>query len=85
MEDFSSKPALVRNGFSRDQSGAFNEFLTREAGILITASSWLVAGWFREYVEFSQMANRMMDLIYIGVVVLFFVVGGWYVRACEKM
>jgi fucose 4-O-acetylase-like acetyltransferase len=27
----------------------------------------------------------MMDLIYIGVVVLFFVVSGWYVSACDKM
>jgi len=27
----------------------------------------------------------MTDLIYIGIVVLFFVVGGLYVRACEKM
>jgi len=27
----------------------------------------------------------MMDLIYIGVVVLFFAVSGWYVRACDKM
>jgi len=27
----------------------------------------------------------MTDLIYIGVVVLFFVVSAWYARACEKM
>jgi len=27
----------------------------------------------------------MMDLVYVGVVVLFFVVGGLYVRLCEKM
>jgi len=27
----------------------------------------------------------MMDLIYIGVVVLFFVVSGLYVRLCEKL
>jgi hypothetical protein len=27
----------------------------------------------------------MTDLIFIGVIVLFFVVGGLYVRACEKM
>jgi len=27
----------------------------------------------------------MMDLVYIGVVVLFFVVAGLYVRLCEKM
>jgi hypothetical protein len=30
-------------------------------------------------------SNPMMDVIYIGVVVLFFVVGGLYVRLCEKM
>jgi hypothetical protein len=33
---------------------------------------------------FNQRKN-MTDLIYIGVVVLFFVVSGLYVRACEKM
>jgi len=27
----------------------------------------------------------MMDLVYIGVVVLFFVVSGLYVRFCEKL
>jgi len=27
----------------------------------------------------------MADLIYIGIVVVFFVVGGVYVRLCEKM
>jgi len=27
----------------------------------------------------------MMDLLYIGVVVLFFVVSGLYVRFCEKL
>ena len=27
----------------------------------------------------------MMDVVYIGVVVLFFVVGGLYVWACDKM
>jgi hypothetical protein len=27
----------------------------------------------------------MTDLIYIGIVVLFFVVSGVYVRLCEKM
>ena len=30
-------------------------------------------------------ARIMMDLIYIGVVVLFFVISGWYVSACDKM
>jgi len=29
--------------------------------------------------------KTMMDLIYIGVVVLFFVISGWYVCACDKM
>jgi hypothetical protein len=27
----------------------------------------------------------MMDFIYVGIVVLFFVLGGLYVRLCEKM
>jgi len=27
----------------------------------------------------------MMDLIFIGVIVAFFVVSGWYVRFCEKL
>jgi len=31
------------------------------------------------------MEKFMMDLIYITVVVVFFVVSALYVRACEKM
>jgi hypothetical protein len=33
----------------------------------------------------SIESKLMTDLVYIGVVVLFFVVSGLYVRACEKM
>jgi hypothetical protein len=29
--------------------------------------------------------ETMMDLIYVGVVVLFFVIGGLYAHVCEKM
>jgi hypothetical protein len=35
--------------------------------------------------EYSIHGKLMMDLIYIGVVVLFFVVSGLYVRFCEKL
>jgi hypothetical protein len=30
-------------------------------------------------------SNQMMDLLFIGVVILFFVVSGLYVRFCEKL
>jgi hypothetical protein len=33
----------------------------------------------------TERQKRMTDLIYVGAVVLFFVVGGLYVRLCEKM
>jgi hypothetical protein len=33
----------------------------------------------------TQLLKAMMDLIFIAVIVLFFVVGGLYVRLCEKM
>lgn len=43
----------------------------------------------REYAasyEQSQPARLTMnDLIYIGITVLFFLVGGLYVRGCEKL
>ena len=29
--------------------------------------------------------NPMMDLLFIGIVILFFVVSGLYVRFCEKL
>jgi hypothetical protein len=53
------------------------KYLTKLAPIFIirTASS-------RECFSHGKF---MMDLIYIGVVALFFVVAGLYVRACEKM
>jgi hypothetical protein len=35
--------------------------------------------------EYSIHGKLMMDLLYIGVVVLFFVVSGLYVRFCEKL
>jgi hypothetical protein len=53
------------------------EFLTVRGRLLIMKS----AG---SHKYFNQRKN-MTDLIYIGVVVLFFVVSGLYVRACEKM
>lgn len=33
----------------------------------------------------NWIERTMMDLIFIAVVVLFFVVSGWYVRFCDKM
>ena len=35
--------------------------------------------------ELTESENRMTDLIYIGVTVMFFVVSGLYVRFCEKL
>ena len=44
----------------------------------------------RRHQELRRFARKdfkriMTDLIYIGVVVLFFVVSGLYIRLCEKM
>jgi hypothetical protein len=63
--------------FDAGDRPVFYEFLTRLGRVFIirTANS---RGHFGD-------AKIMMDLIYIGVVVLFFVVGGWYVWACDKM
>jgi hypothetical protein len=55
----------------------FYEFLTESGRFFIIRPATV-----REH--FSN-AKIMMDVIYIGVVVLFFVVSGWYVRACDKM
>jgi hypothetical protein len=33
----------------------------------------------------TQYEKSMMDLIYIGITVLFFVISGLYVRFCEKL
>jgi hypothetical protein len=33
----------------------------------------------------SQCCKVMTDFIYIGVIVLFFIVSGLYVRFCEKL
>jgi hypothetical protein len=35
--------------------------------------------------DITECGNRMTDLIYVGVTVLFFVVSGLYVRFCEKL
>jgi hypothetical protein len=34
---------------------------------------------------FPANGTNMTDLIYIGVVVLFFAVSAWYAQACGKM
>jgi hypothetical protein len=50
-----------------------------------------VAGFGRKllprenYVVIGNEAKIMTDLIYIGVIVLFFLVSGLYVRFCEKL
>ena len=35
--------------------------------------------------DVTECVNLMTDLIYVGVTVLFFVIGGLYVRLCEKL
>jgi hypothetical protein len=35
--------------------------------------------------DITECGNRMTDLIYVGVTVLFFVVSGLYVRFFEKL
>jgi hypothetical protein len=61
---------------------AFYEFLTGKERVLITSRP--------DSMEQCTHRNRtgmetMMDLIYVGVVVLFFVIGGLYAHVCEKM
>lgn len=53
----------------------FNALLTIDEPIFITT--------FESEEGYCQQI--MTDLIYIAVMVLFFVVSGWYVRFCEKL
>ena len=64
-------------------NAVFNEFLTSKIPLLTTCPSGSVRGWVRKQSEFR--GKFMSDLIYVGVVVLFFAVSGLYVRLCEKM
>jgi hypothetical protein len=53
----------------------FNALLTIDGSIFITA--------FES--DEGYCPQIMTDLIYISIIVLFFVVSGWYVRFCEKL
>jgi len=35
--------------------------------------------------DLTEQETHMTDVIYVGVIVLFFVVSGLYVRFCEKL
>jgi hypothetical protein len=78
----------------------FNNFLTLFAAHLITTSADVVTEWGCEKTVsiFSQAFERrqrafpgrgggspMNDLIFVAVVVVFFIIGGLYVRFCEKL
>jgi len=59
-----------------------NTFLTPLVPILITRKGDGTARWGRA----EDLSNGYMnDLIFIGIVVVFFVVSGLYVRFCEKL
>ena len=60
------------------ESVVVNEFLTKSGRVLIIRTA---IG--REYS--TKKEKNMIDLIYVGVVVLFFVIGGLYVGVCEKL
>ena len=64
-------------------STVINEFLTPAVPILTTGLPGLMRTCTSQQTELD--GKFMTDLIYIGVVVVFFVVSGLYVRFCEKM
>jgi hypothetical protein len=70
-------PAWTITPFDARGRLAFYKFLTKSGQLFIIRTA-------KSRGDFSD-AKTMTDLIYIGVVVLFFVVSGWYVRACDKM
>jgi hypothetical protein len=59
----------------------FNEFLTAGAPLFITCRNNALAASHCK----RKKQLLMTDLIYIGIVVLFFAASGLYVRACEKL
>jgi len=78
----------------------FNNFLTLFAAHLITTSAAVVREWGCEKAvsilsrafERRQPAipgrggeSPMNDLIFVAVVVVFFIIGGLYLRFCEKL
>jgi len=78
----------------------FNNFLTLLGAHLITTSADVVTEWCGEKAvsllsrafERRQPAfpgrgggSFMNDLIFVAVVVVFFIIGGLYVRFCEKL
>jgi hypothetical protein len=69
----------------RKGRGRFYEVLMTRGRVLITGLGRGGGRLAHEQVGFSGRQEVMMDLVYIGVVVLFFVVAGLYVRLCEKM
>jgi hypothetical protein len=50
---------------------------------LITRRRALRAG--SPQIEKTTAEQTMMDLMYVGVLAGFFLIAGWYVRACEKL
>jgi len=61
----------------------FYDFLTSFVHVFISPPSETVRGCIRE--ETKLVRKHMADLVYIGMVVLFFVVSGLYIGACERM
>jgi len=78
----------------------FNNFLTPFAAHLITTSADVVREWGCEKAVslLSRACERrqpsisgcgggspMNDLVFVAVVVVFFIIGGLYIRFCEKL
>ena len=72
---------------SHSRRAHFNTFLTCFAPLLITTPPTAVptCSMARMELNVTECVNLMTDLIYVGITVLFFVVGGLYVRLCEKL
>jgi len=68
------------SSFSPVRRGAIDEFLTLPVRLLIRPTEIEVP----DSVNNKSIGN-MIDILYIGVVVLFFVVSGVYVGLCDKM
>lgn len=63
--------------------GPFNRFFTEEGWLLISTGRKEGAGCSQERTSYREAI--MTDLIYIGIVVVFFAVSVFYARLCEKM
>ena len=76
-------PASERGDLEAESGQGVYAFLTLHRRVLITHGCAVVAGFWCEQTKLVQ--ELMTDLIYVGMVVVFFVIGSLYVRLCEKL